>query len=401
MQSWSWFFLACLAACVLLEAGGQVASSEPVPKLILQLGDKDFERRVEAERELLNQGAAGLDLVVRGLQSSNPEIRQRSQRLLGLLQKMAFLEQRDRIREDPWTVGDDLAPAWEVYQSLVGDSWEARDLYVRMIEQETELMMSVAQQPESWPLEFDRRCADLRTFVDRRSNRELDPAAVGALLFLAMHPDNKLNPISGATIGSLLNDQEFGTVVQNAAERRVYRALLSHWVVMSGQSTAVTRLQLAIKFQLPAGVAAAREIIANRNAVGQSRTQLQSAIRFLALYGGRDAIEDLEALLENERVPALPVDLSRRRGGTPGGQADLQTSDVALLGLITITGQNPQDYRFSGPRMDAERRFGSSPEMLGSAEDRRFALDRWNAWRTYHLPKTLTQTPDASEGVPL
>jgi hypothetical protein len=387
---------------------GLVHAGEPLPALVRQLGDPNFHRRIAAEQELLARGVNGLSLASAGMQADDPEIQQRSQRLLGVLHRIAFRDQRDRIRENPWTVGPELAPAWETYQSLVGDSLPARNLYVQMIEQEPELMLAVSLQPATWPLLFERRCADLRTFIDRRATRELENASVATLLFLSIHPDNRLSPLAAATVAALIGETEFHSAVQRTGfgESQVYRALLSHWVESTGHSSAPSRLQLAARFHLPAGIAAAREIISGRRSAGQSRTQLYNAIAFLARYGDRNVIPDLESLLVLD-----PLDLSRfgaeAEAKTTGDDdpdeattpADLAISDLALLALLKVTRQDPQAYQLSDSPLDAEHRYSNRPSGFSTEGERRKALEKWVAWRNLNAPSLRPDPIEASEGI--
>jgi len=397
--------------CVLgISCSSSILASQPVHPLVRQLGDRSFERRSAAEREILNHGAPAMEWVEAGIHSPDHEVRQRSLRLMEVLRKYSFIDQRERVREDPWTVSSELAPAWEVYQSFVGDNLAARDLYVRMIEQEGELMLAVALRPDHWTEDFERRCADLRmTFMARRSSHELNPISVLALLFLAEHPDNRMDVFSTQIISSLLVDTIFYNYVQNTTddEAAVCRALISIWVQRSGHATPQNRLELATRYQLPAGVVAAREIISNRHAAGASRTQLQNAIRFIAVYGISDAAQDLEPLLilSGVELPALQgisVEFVLPSREQPASTAqDQQANDLALLGLIQITGQNPQRYGFASTRIDLNHRHNTNIPLITSEGDRRRALLRWYEWRTAH-PGWFTPIPeDASEGVAL
>jgi hypothetical protein len=268
-------------------------------------------------------------------------------------------------------------------------------------------MMGVSLRPRLWPAEFERRCADLRSFVERRANRELDPAAVACLLFLALHPDNRISPLSASTIATLISDADFCTAVEQSdpREAKIHHALLSHWVQLMGQSTPPTRLQLATKFRLPAGLGAAHEIIANRNAVGQSRTQLQNAVRFIASYGGPDDLPDLELLLDIEplqqvweRPPVPTVTLRRPPSATTAGDALIK--DIALLALIQITEQNPESYGFASSRLE-DYRYSTNAPTFASEEDRQRALAKWQQWRAMHRLEWRPRLWDASAGTEL
>ncbi len=407
-----------LTVALLPVAGGILSASESMSEIVLQLGHANFHKRVAAEQELLARGAEGLRLAAAGARSNDPEIRQRAQRLLNLLQKLAFVEQREQVKNDPWTVAPELAPGWEVYQSLVGDGLAARSLYVRMIEQEPELMMSVVLRPHEWSYDMERRCADLRTFFDRRYSQELNQASVATLLFLSVYPDAKLSPLSAGTVASLISEAEFYNTVQRAPEpeQAVYQALLSHWVQRSGHSSPASRLQLAGRFQLPAGVAPAREIVANRKSLGQSQAQLQHAIGFLGRYGALEDVPKLETLLDQDRLNALRLvpasegeiveptkktDPRRRLGKEDSGQQDLIINDIALRALVVLTGQNPDDYGFPKQRGEPERRTISNAPGFTNDVSRSAALARWLSWRTEHANRLNSVPPDASEGIPL
>jgi len=394
------------------------SASEPLPGLIRKLGARNFHERIAAEKELIHQGADGLRLAGIGTQSSDPEIRQRSQRLLKQLQRLAFLEQRERIFADPWTAPAELAPGWEAFQSLVGDGPASRGLYVRMIEQEPDLMLAVVLKPDTWTYDLERRCADLRTFFDRRSVQDLNQASIVTLLFLSVYPGARPSPVSSGTVSSLISEAEFSNTILRATEeeRAVYEALLSHWVQQNGQTSAASRLQLAIRFKLPAGIVPAREIVTKRKTLGQSRAQLQHAVGFLARYGDLSDVVDLEALLDQDRLLSLQLndateadEFRKRIPRTESGRVetekdeanppDLVINDMALQALVILTQQNPDDYGFPPAKGDPERRSISNSPGFSSETDRRNALARWFSWRTEHANQLNPGSLDASEGV--
>lgn len=411
-MEWSRTGILCLFALLTCQVA---VGEESASVLVQQLGHPSFQVRVAAEQELLTRGMDGLRAAGLGAKSNDPEIRRRSQRLVSVLQKLAFIEQQERVRNDPWMAGEELAPAWEFYQSIASDSPAARNLYVKMIEQESELMTSVVLRPKEWTLDFERRCADLRTFVDRRISRDLNTASIMTLLFLALHPDNRMSPLSSGTVGSLISDTEFYSTVMRAPvdEREVYVAFLSQWVESSGHSSPASRLQLASKFQLKAGVAPALEILSNYKSVGLSRTQLQNAIGFLAVYGSIDVVPELEKLLDPERyqTPTLesdgsfsipeprPESLRSKSEQTAEAQQTLLVNDTALLAILRITKQDPSKYGFANMRIDNQQRAPIVNASFATDGARRLALSQWLAWRIEHARQLLPPPSDASEGI--
>lgn len=385
---------------------GSSLRAAPVHPLVRQLGDPNFARRIAAEQELLQQGTPALELIEAGLHSDDWEIRQRSLRLSEILRRSSLVLQLERVKKDPWTVPAQLAPAWEVYQSYAGDGEAARSLYVRMIEQEGELLLAVELRPDHWMEQFERRCADLRIhFMERRVSQDLHPLTVLAILFLAEHPDNKPNLTASQTVTNLLIDPVFYNFVQSCPEdeAKVCRTLLNEWVRRKGHATPSTRLELSSRYQLPAGVVAAREIISNRHAAGASRTQLQHAIRFIAVQEPLAALQDLEPLLNLKDIALAPMNSEQimrqpAAGTEPGTPQETQASDLALLGLVQLTRQDPQVYGFANVRIDQDHRYNTNVPLITSEKDRREALLRWYAWRTAHPLWFRSPSPDASEG---
>lgn len=219
--------------------------------LVRQLGHAEFHKRVSAERKLLQLGAESLVAVDQGTHSDDPEVRLRALRLMELLQRLSFSESREQLRTNPWTASSNIAPAWEVYHSLAGDSTSARELYVDMLQQESQLLLAVHRSPRHWPLSFERRCADIQTFAARRrSERQLHPASTAALLFLAVHPENTPSSRAVSVVNMLIDDSRFIHAAEHSPSGPVIKSLLSHWIVSDRNSTPQKRLSLAARFSL-------------------------------------------------------------------------------------------------------------------------------------------------------
>lgn len=385
------------SSCLMLLLGGAfLAASDPpaTPQnLVRQLGHPEFQRRVAAERQLLLLGAESVPAVSQGLLSDDPEVRLRARRLMIFLQRASLQEHEERILANPWDVPEDVVPGWDVYHSLVGDGPAARELYLQILKQETDLMLAVQLAPTGWPIEFERRAADILAFSTRRSDRDVQPATVACLLYLAAHPDNTPSSAAIAVINTLIRDTQFVNAMEHSPSAPAMRSLVSHWIANTRNATPQMRLSIAALFGLPIGIEPARVLIQSRHAAGQSRTQLQNAILFLAKHAGSDAIDELEQLLDDE------TSLMAVQNRT-SNQKDLQVRDVALLGLLTITGQSPEEYGFDGLRQDAAFVYAPNSSSFPNDSVRRRALERWQSWRMTHLRESHHHE-DASEGVPL
>jgi hypothetical protein len=153
---------------------------------------------------------------------------------------------------------------------------------------------------------------------------------------------------------------------------------------------------------LDAGVAAAREIISSRNAAREVRPNLERAVRFLVDYAELSAVDDLQPLLSDSSlwlrqfavarqvgIPATPVE-------PPPPAVDVRVSDLVLLALLQVTGQDPAEYGFVDLQRDSDEHFATG--RFATEEARQTAIRRWKSWQATHLRPHSTQPLDASEG---
>ncbi len=355
--------------------------------LVNQLSSSSFQKRAAAEAELLKYGAGSLSAVAEAAHSKDVEVRLRAQRLLALLHQMAIVENKDLILNKPWTLPPEFAPGWELFHQFAGDGLASRQLYLEMLQEEPKLMLSLGVSVANINSEYERRCADLRTFVFQRSGQRAEPATVATLLFVSIHPDCQPSSTASTVISHLLNDPVFN---QSLTKSAALQSLLSAWIMFDESTTAQTRLAYAAGHNLVAGIVPAHEIL---NApFERSKTLTQNAILFLAKFGSHPEVDRLEELLENEEVlyPSYNQAQTDKHG--------IQVRDVALLGLLFLTEQDIQEYKFSVTKPD--RRYLYAPNHGGFTNDnlRKAALERWQKWRSAHPKSTTPSGQDASEG---
>lgn len=355
--------------------------------LVRRLGDASFASREMAEQQLLELGYQSYSAIMAGTQSNDPEIRYRSLRLMKRLQRLAFADNQHQLRRNPWLVPESLAPGWDVFHQMLGDGEESRELYVQILNSETDLMLALTQP--GWTLQFERRCADLQAFAHRRQSLELKPGSIAALLFLACHPDHQPSGSASSVVYMLTGDHQFRDAVENSQSRGVLRDLLGLWIRRSENSSPMQRLSDAAAFDLDAALDVARESISERHRAQTSAIQLENSIFYLARHGGDSVIEELEELLEDAR---------ELRGGSRGSELDVQVRDAALAALLYVTQQNPQTYGFYELRPKTGYLYIGSSARFSSVADRERALAKWWAWRAQHLRAPVVDGLDASEG---
>lgn len=356
-------------------------------RLVYQLGDQSFLLRSQAEQQLLNLGYGSYRAILEGAESTEPEIRFRAQRLLKLLQREAFANQKHQLRLNPWLVPEELAPGWEVFQQLLGDGLDARELYIQIINGETELILELTRP--NWQLAFEKRCADLLAFSNQRRQVELPPGTIAALLFLACHPENQPSNSASSVIYMLLSDEQFRDAATRSRSSDVLKALIGHWIRKSENSSSMRRLSDAAAFEIDAAMEIARDTIATRNRLNTASIHLENSIFYLAKHGGDSVIEELEELL-NEKL--------QLQGSPRESEMDVQIRDVALAALLYVTNQDPIKYGFHGLRNKKGYLYIGSSAKFTSPQQREAAMQLWQDWRQENVRDPVPEGLDASYG---
>jgi RNA polymerase sigma factor (sigma-70 family) len=107
------------------------AKDNPAAKLVEQLGSQEFADREAAQKALRELGVKANPALRAGLKSENPEVRNRSEKILSEIRKDAL---------EALVKGFDSAkaeqpdhPVWKRYVAIAGDSQASRELFARII----------------------------------------------------------------------------------------------------------------------------------------------------------------------------------------------------------------------------------------------------------------------------
>lgn len=381
-----------VAAASAVIAGNASADRPPtgqeLERLIGRLGSAEFADREQAQRMLLEFGPEALPALRRAAAADDLELRYRARQIIRELQAGLLEEALAQLESGDPTVTADVLPGWKRYSRLIGDSQDARRLFVEMVRAEPALMQAVDDTPEQISAEFEQRCADLTLRRTQRRRTELPVPSVAALLFVGSLNECRPSLSAANCVQSVvLSDGDFSNVLARPDRPESVRQLIGMWVVRPDAAPAVQRLTIASKFELLEGMEISREIIQS----GQKGTEIQQAIMFIARFGSRDNTVELEELLNDETE--LPT--SRRSSST---EYSLRVQDVALAGLLHLTEQEPKDYGFESIRENPQFLYNPGTMGFHSAEGRRGALEKWHAWRSEHFKDMLPFVPDAVEG---
>jgi hypothetical protein len=192
----------------------------------------------------------------------------------------------------------------------------------------------------------------------------------------------------------VLTDGDFAAELSQPDRSDCVRQLISLWIVRPDAAPATHRLSIAVRFELVEGIEVSREIIQS----GQKGNLIQQAIMFIARFGSRDNIAELEELLADEtELPRRAGESATQRRGA-ANTFSTRVQDVALAGLLHLTEQEPKSYGFESIREHPQYLYNPGTMGFNSEEARQDALEKWHAWRATHFKDMLPFEPDAVEG---
>lgn len=383
--------IATLLAAV-LATGGIGTAAEPPPDeqvllLVRSLSAPEFAVRLRAEQQLLELGPAVLPVLRNAAGASDLEARYRLARLIDALEDAQREVALDAFRAGGVPLDPRLHTAWNIFTNQVGDRREARELFAEMVRCEPWLVNAVAGPLEQLRLEFERRCADVNLQRVQRQESRRSVATVAALLFAAGLPDCHPSATASSCITACIQEGDFLAAMQRPDRPEPLERLVALWISHPDTATAVQRLQLGAKFDLPEGVDVALEIIRQR----LGGPQIQHAILYLAKAGSPAHLHELELLLSDA------TDLQVRRQGMVTAFSS-KVQDVALAALLHLTGQDPRSYGFSELREHPQYLYAPGTIGFDSQAQRRAALDQWKRWSSEHLKDVQPIVEQAAAG---
>jgi len=380
------------AVALVLLSGSTPAAPPPdrddIERLVIQLRAADFTERQAAEAALLAAGPRALPILEPTAEAASPESRYRLLRIISHLRKQQ-LEEALAVLETGGRVAPGQLPGWDRFAVEVGDDPSAARVFAGMVRAEPQMLGTIDTDNDGLKFEFERRCGEL--LQRRRKPMDAIPVeTIAALMFVGTDSACLPSPAAAACVNSLLQSNGFEEAMQLDGPSAPLRTLTVRWVLRPESSTAVQRLGLAARYDLPEGVEVAREII-DSGIYGQ---QIRTAILFLAKHGRTNAIADLEALLDDETELRAST---RNRNQT----FTCLVRDVALAGLLYMTKQDPADYGFPELRENHEYVFVAQDIGFRDPATRDAAFERWRRWQARNLRKVQPLPVDAVEGIAL
>ncbi len=373
------------------KAGGEAVGEERLRQLVRQLGDADYERREEAEQQLVQTGTAALASLRAALENDDPEIRRRARRILGRLLEGEQQRQLKAFIADKEGKGEHDLAGWRRYREMVGAGGPARDLFIAMHKEEAGLLASAdaGSDPAAEALQW--RLTELLGAQRGSRGNNLPLGSLAAVLFVSGDPQLELP-------ASVLNSRELLMLAQhqalrNAIEQKQHsqplRTLLGRWLLRpSGTQLLHIKLRMALQYQLPEGLELGLRALRQRELPGNYR---YFGIPAVAQLGGRKQAARLLPLLDDKtEVTRRPI---RHEGQIK--LISIQVRDIALGWLVYVTEQDLGDYGLNHAEASfaqLEKNKSATPSLttiyFTTEAQRDEALARWNKWIAEHpLPE--------------
>ncbi|MEX0585362.1 MAG: hypothetical protein WD176_01870 [Pirellulales bacterium] len=370
-----------------LVADPSAAITDRVAALARRLAAADFAQRQQAEADLLVLGPDALPALRKALPSAELEAHYRLERIIAALDQVRREQILSEFRMGGQPNDPSLLTAWVAFSRLAGDGPEARALLAEMARVEPWIVAAVSGPAEQLRSDFERRAADVNLHRVQRQQSQRSVATVAALLFAAQLPDCHPSPSVVACINACVTEGPYLESMERVQRPQPLERLVAVWVSDPTTTPALQRLQLAARFELIEGIDVALQIIEEQ----LPGPQLQQAVLYLAKAGNVSHLHQLELLLSDA------TDLQQRRQNSVTTFSS-RVQDVALVALLHLTGQDPEEYGFSGLRED--QKYVYLPGTIGfdTDEQRQMAFSKWKRWSAEHLKQVQPVVEQAAAG---
>lgn len=387
------FRLFCLIALMLvtisLATVGKLVAQEKAENattdqaLIAQLGDEQYTVREEAEDLIMKRGADILPLLREARRSPDPEVRLRATTL--------YQQLSDLIRKDNFNRFADMAkdvdlPGWKSFRERHGDSKETRRLYVSILKDEWDMIVSLETQPQMMDYLLFQRANKIREDLYGPNHVQVSEGTAAAMLYATSFKDIRITDPTMDQLKFLLAAPQVTTSLQDPESAGALLSVFDQWLetnLQSGRFSQEMRfvvLTTCLREGIKSGKIVAKQMLDERaspiyqNGFGQfgainATQQMMYAMLAIAKLGGKEDIEYLSKYFEDDTEVSLPT--------VQGDMFSTQLKDVALVAVLHLSGENPKEFGY--PRISTDPNFLYNIRSIGftTPEQREEAFQKW------------------------
>ena len=383
------FSLSLVAGLVLGDREPAIAEEPTVnstPKqLIADLGAAQYEVRERAESQILTRGEEMLPELRQASLSPDPEVRMRAGTLLKRLTATLRLESFQRfLKNDP----DVSLPGWDRFREQHGDTQDVRKLYVKMLEQEWDLIVTLETDPRMVDYLFYQRATRLRQRLYGTSQEPIRLGSAAAMLHAASLEDVPINPPSMEQIKFLLAAPDLSMSLQDIGSAPPVLSVFDHWLQTNlkidrfSSEMRFVVLATCLRENIKSGVTIAKRLLEDRTVplsfrgTGQHSPvnldqQMIYALLAIAKLGSKEDINYVEMYFQDDSRLSNYL--------TPGDPFETQLRDVALVAAIHLSGENPKDFGFSRIMGDPNVLYNLRSIGFSTPVQRDAAFEKWQS----------------------
>ena len=379
----NWLLLLLIGLSFAFVLPTAASESDELERLVTQLGDERFHIRQKAAERLARLGPVALQALQAGGRNVDREIRYQCQRLLGAMREQeqhqeieSFLKHYDPSRSY-------RLEGWTIVRERIGDSPEARSLYIMMRQEERGILAALDREPQHVTEALTLRLP----MLDQQFQMAPQESPVGttATLLLVLGDDRfRYHAAAGILLINQCQQPRFRTAIGPTAPESPLRKITGDWMRRNvDDSHAVNVIMLAMAHDFKEGLVAAERLM--------RRNTVQPWLRHYAIMATAKLGDPAQHAPWLE--PHL-TDATQFVEWTDDKKVTYRTQvrDSALAGLLYLHKQDPRSFGFERAEKSLSNAF--NPGALGFENDqkRAQALEKW---------RTFTQTPVAGAARPM
>jgi hypothetical protein len=347
-------------------------STRHAAQLVERLGDEAFNIREDAAAELRALGLAAKPALAEGLKSADPEVRWRCRRIMAQVLELDYQQRIEAFAADKLGTGDHDLPGWERFQATVGNDLPSRVLFLEILQAEPGLLTAIDRGPPVTGNLFALRVQQIQQMLygpDQALRQQVQLGNLAAMFFVGTMPQIQITEQTGAYLYNFVHQPAFQQRLRPEPEGEPLRQLLGVWIrERTGALTAYQNLMLALRFELKAGLEPAIAILQDPAAKPHTR---QYAILVVAKFGSKRHLPLLEPLLADDSPLAVRQ--------VNGRQVTTQLRDVALAGLVHLSGRKLNDFGFNRAQINPPFLYSISTLGFEEPQSREAALRKWRS----------------------
>ncbi len=372
-----------LAASLLLQVPHQTEQPPDIARvtdgtavhreLIQMLGDRSFQLRERAAKELTDQGVAAKAVLTEALKDPDLEIRYRVHRILRRVLEDAFEARLTAFIADVDGSRQISLPGWKPFRDLVGGDRDARGMFAAMTRYEQGLLAAYEKQvPETQEL-FEARAAWLKSQLYSSNPGTVPPPSLATLLLIGSDETVKDHSRRASLLYQLLSHPAAVKSIGPTTRPSCFRTLLEKWANSASSNGSTYGMRVVLKYDLKeTGLQQATKLLERGT---PSSSTLQYGIITVGRFGSAEHIRLLTPLLENKTVCSRWSNRALKENGT----INVEVRDVALVVLLRLSNRDPTQYGFKLLKENPETLYHVYTFGFIDDEQREAAHKKWAA----------------------